>query len=282
MEFKFDDFSDGELSDWVNGLERPEEITGLDLSWADVTDISPLAALTELRSLNLLNNLDLMNIKPLERLSKLEALDLSGTLVKSIKPLSKLTKLRSLVLDCEELRDITPLEGLPLEYLDVSCDYKSLLPLKKLPELRRLRDLDIGDRLGDLEIIGTLTRLEELCLLQLRTQTVEPLSGLVNLKRLDLSSLCFGTRLDSLQALPDLEELDLSWTNDLELSPIKKFPKLRKLRLYSCALKSFETLFEFTNLEELDVRELQNTSEKDIALLREKLPHCNIITKGHL
>ncbi len=278
MKFKFDDFSDGELREWVNGLEHPEEITGLDLSWADVTDISPLAALTELRSLNLLNNLDLTDIKPLESLSKLETLNLSGTLVKSIKPLSKLSELRSLVLDCEKLRDITPLEGLPLEYLDVSCAYKSLHPLKKLPELRRLRNLDIGDRLEDLEIIGTLTQLEELCLLQLRTQTVAPLSGLMNLQRLDLSSLWFSTKLDPLAALPNLEDLNLSWTNGLELSPIKKFPKLRKLKLYSCALKSFETLFEFTNLEELDVRELQNISERDIALLREKLPDCNIIT----
>lgn len=278
MEFKFDDFSDGELRDWVNGLERPEEITGLDLSWADVTDISPLAALTELRSLNLLNNLDLTDIKPLERLRRLETLDLSGTSVRSVKPLSKLPELCSLVLDCEKLRDITPLEGLPLEYLDVSCAHKNLRPLKKLPELRRLRDLDVGDRLMDLEIIGTLTQLEELCLLQLRTQTIEPLNGLVNLQRLDLSSLWFSTKLDPLISLPDLEELDLSWTNGLELSPIKRFPKLRKLRLYSCALKSFEILFEFTNLEELDIRELQNTSKNQIALLREKLPDCNIIT----
>lgn len=278
MKFKFDDFSDGELREWINGLEHPDEITELDLSWSDVIDISPLAALTELRSLNLLNNLDLTDIKPLESLSKLETLNLSGTLVKSIKPLSKLSELRSLVLDCEKLRDITPLEGLPLEYLDVSCAYKSLHPLKKLPELRRLRNLDIGDRLEDLEIIGTLTQLEELCLLQLRTQTVAPLSGLMNLQRLDLSSLWFSTKLDPLISLPNLEDLNLSWTNGLELSPIKKFPKLRKLKLYSCALKSFETLFEFTNLEELDVRELQNISERDIALLREKLPDCNIIT----
>lgn len=278
MKFKFDDFSDGELREWINGLEHLDEITELDLSWSDVIDISPLAALTELRSLNLLNNLDLTDIKPLERLSKLETLDLSGTLVKSVKPLSKLSELRSLVLDCEKLRDIKPLEGLPLEYLDVSCAYKNLRPLKKLPELRRLRDLDIGDRLEDLEIIGTLTQLEELCLLQLRTQTVAPLNGLVNLRRLDLSSLWFSTKLDPLISLPNLEDLNLSWTNGLELSPIKKFPKLRKLKLYSCALKSFETLFEFTNLEELDVRELQNISERDIALLREKLPDCNIIT----
>lgn len=279
MKLKFDDITDSELRDRINGLEHPEEVTELDLSWADVTDISPLAKLTGLRSLNLLNNLDLTDIKPLERLSKLETLNLSGTSVRSVKPLSKLAKLRSLVLDCEELRDITPLEGLPLEYLDVSCAYKSLRPLKKLSELRRLRDLDIGDRLEELEIIGTLTRLEELCLLQLRTQTVEPLSGLVNLQRLDLSGLWFSTNLDPLISLPNLAELDLSWTNDLELSPIKMFPKLRKLRLYSCALKSFETLFEFTNLEELDVRELQNTSKNQIALLREKLPRCNIITE---
>lgn len=278
MKFKSNDFTDGELREWINGLEHPEKITELDLSWADITDIFPLAALTELRSLNLLNNLDLKDIKTLEKLRKLETLDLTGTLVKSVKPLSKLSKLRSLVLDCEKLRDITPLEGLPLECLDVSCAYKNLRTLKKLPELRRLRDLDIGDRLEDLEIIGTLTQLEELCLLQLRTQTVAPLNGLVNLRRLDLSSLWFDTKLDPLAALPNLEDLNLSWTNGLELSPIKTFPKLRKLRLYFCALKSFETLFEFTNLEELDVRELQNISEKDIALLREKLPNCNIIT----
>ena len=278
MKLKFDDFTDSGLREWISGLEQPEEITELDLAWSDVTDISPLAALTELRSLSLLNNLGLTDIKPLEKLRRLETLDLSGTSVKNIKALSKLSKLRLLVLDCEELRDISPLGGLPLEYLDVSCAYKSLKPLKKLPELRRLRDLDIGDRLEDLQIIGTLTQLEELSLLQLRTQTVAPLNGLMNLRKLDLSSLWFSTKLDPLAALPNLEDLNLSWTNDLELLPIKDFPKLRKVELYHCALKSFDVLFEFTSLEELDVRGLQNTSEKQIEILRQKLPNCRVIT----
>lgn len=127
IKFKSKDFNDGELRKWINGLEHPEEITEVDLSWADVTDISPLAALTELRSLNLLNNLDLTDITPLAKLSKLTDLNLSGTLVKNIKPLSALTELRSLILDCEELRDISPLEGLPIEYLDVSCAGSAIL-----------------------------------------------------------------------------------------------------------------------------------------------------------
>lgn len=277
MKFKSTDFTDGELRGWISGLKHPDEITELDLSWSDVTDISSLEKLTELHSLNLLNNLDLTDIKPLAKLTKLTELNLSGTLVKSVKPLSKLSELRSLVLDCEKVRDIKPLEGLPLEYLDVSGAYKSLEPLKKLPKLRRLRDLDISDSLDDLKLIGTLTQLEELCLLQLSTKTVQPLAELVNLKKLDLSSLWFSTKLDPLISLPNLEDINLSWTNDIELSPIKDFQKLRKLELCHCALKSIDVLFEFTNLEELDIRGLQNTSQKDICLLCEKIPKCSVI-----
>lgn len=276
MKFKSKDFNDEELREWINRLEHPEEITEVDLSWANVTDVSPLAVLTELRSLNLLNNLDLTDITPLAKLPKLVELNLSGTLVKSIKPLSALTELRSLVLDCEELRDISPLEGLPIEYLDVSCAYKSLMPLKKLPKLRGLRNLDVGDRLKDLEVIGSLTQLEDLCLLQLGTKTLLPLAGSVNLRRLDLSSLMFA-ELAPLSKLPRLEELILDWTNGLELSPLKDLPYLKKLSLRYASIRSLETLAEFDRLQELDLRKLQNISEKNKDFLREKLPGCNII-----
>lgn len=276
MKFKFDDLTDSGLRKWVSELDRPGEVTGLDLSWADITDISPLEALTELRSLDLLNNLDLTDITPLARLPKLADLNLSGTLVKNIKPLSALAELRSLILDCEKLRDITPIEGLPLEYLDVSCPYKSLAPLKKLPRLRRLRSLEVGNCLKDLEIIGSLTQLEDLCLLQLGTKTLSPLAGLVNLRRLDLSSLMF-TELAPLARLPRLEELILDWTHFLELSPLKSFPYLKKLSLQYACIRNFETLAELTGLLELDLRKLQNFGEKDKVFLIEKLPGCNIV-----
>lgn len=276
MKFKSKDINDGELREWINSLEHPEEITEVDFSWADVTNISPLAVLTELRSLNLLNNLDLTDITPLAKLPKLAELNLSGTLVKSVKPLSALTELRSLVLDCGELRDIAPLEGLPIEYLDVSCAYKSLMPLKKLPKLRGLRNLDVGDRLKDLEVIGSLTQLEDLCLLQLGTKTLLPLAELVNLQRLDLSSLMFA-ELAPLSKLPRLEELILDWTHFTELSPLKEFPALKRLSLRHACVSRFEPLAELTGLLELDLRMLQNISEKDRAFLMEKLPDCNII-----
>ena len=72
-------------------------ITELELRASQITDVTPLAQLTDLRMLGLgLNRIT--DLTPLAELTKLKTLWLSDNQIADIMPLAKLTKLRTLYL----------------------------------------------------------------------------------------------------------------------------------------------------------------------------------------
>ncbi len=77
-----------------------------------VTDISPLANLTNLVDLNI-HTQDISDLTPLSGLTALEELRLAGNSFTDISPLRGLTNLQYLELTGNKITDITPLSGLP-------------------------------------------------------------------------------------------------------------------------------------------------------------------------
>ena len=76
-----------------------------------ISDISPLAELTNLGWLILDNN-EISDISPLAGLTNLEQLDLQVNKISDISPLAGLTNLRWITLDNNNISDISPLAGL--------------------------------------------------------------------------------------------------------------------------------------------------------------------------
>jgi len=86
--------------EWVRkwlGRDFFAEVTGVELNFTEVSDVSPLAELTKLKQLYLYNT-QVSDVRPLAKLSKLEVLDLNGTQVSDVSPLAKLTNLEMLYL----------------------------------------------------------------------------------------------------------------------------------------------------------------------------------------
>ncbi|MDE0484095.1 MAG: leucine-rich repeat domain-containing protein [Candidatus Poribacteria bacterium] len=83
----------------LTGLEHATQLTLLDLEgyWADhnISDITPLAQLTQLRELNLSHN-NISDITPLAQLTQLRELDLSGNNISDLTPLAHLKNLGSI------------------------------------------------------------------------------------------------------------------------------------------------------------------------------------------
>jgi Leucine-rich repeat (LRR) protein len=91
--------------------------TVLHLTGREITDISPLAGLTNLEKLWLGGN-QISDISPLAGLTKLGLLELSYNWISDVSPLAGLTKLRELIIDDNEITDVSPLAGLTgLKYL---------------------------------------------------------------------------------------------------------------------------------------------------------------------
>jgi serine/threonine-protein kinase len=163
-----------------------------------IADLRPLQALTELRSLAHIGNIDgknkLVSLKPLEGM-----------------------RLTSLLLNSHlGLRDLTPLEGMPLTYLEVS--------FTSVADLSALRAMPLKS-------------------LNLHNCSVRTLSALEGLK---LESLTFGgwnSPLDDLTPLKGMRLTALAWYNCAveDLKPLEGMP-LQNLNLWDSKVKDLRPL----------------------------------------
>ncbi len=121
------------------GLEYGLNLEMVDIDGNQVSDLSPLAALTSLTRLRSSDN-QISDISPLASLTNLTGLDLGSNRISDISPLSGLANLTSLDLSSNQMSDISPLSGLTnLTSLDLSSNQVSdVSPLSGLTNLTRL------------------------------------------------------------------------------------------------------------------------------------------------
>jgi Leucine-rich repeat (LRR) protein len=142
-----------------------------------LTDISPLAELTNLQSLGLPNN-HITDLTPLAGLTNLRTLYLQDNRIADLTPLAGLTNLRTLYLQNNRIiTDITPLAGLTnLRVLWLSNNQiTDLTPLAGLTDLQRLY-LE-RNQITDISPLAGLTELQRLDLTQNRIADISPLEN---------------------------------------------------------------------------------------------------------
>lgn len=229
-------FSDADLiagKVWLKVLNRHRSLLSLDLSAAVITDLEPLASLTNLKTLEL-KGTSVKNLAPLTGLAELQVLNLGQTEVKDLTPLADLTNLKTLSLEHTDIKDLTPLAGLTnLKTLDVS--FTSVSDLTPLVTLANLQTLNVR---------GTLVK------------ELAPFTGFTNLRTLDLSY----TKLkdwDSLASLTGLQTLKLMGADVADLGPISNLTNLTTLDVGSTQVKDLTPLAELMNLKTLDVDSTQ-------------------------
>ena len=100
-----------QISD-ISPLASLSNLTKLNLGGNEISDISPLASLTNLGALDLVNN-QISEVSPLASLSNLASLNLRGNQISDISPLASLSNLTKLNLGGNQISDISPLASLP-------------------------------------------------------------------------------------------------------------------------------------------------------------------------
>ena len=161
------------------------KVTKLSLIGLGISDLSPLAALTNLRKLSLHQN-QISDLSPLSALTNLTILLLYGNKISDLSPLATLTNLTQLDLDLNQIRDLSPLSA--------------LTNLKNL-ELR-------NNQISDLSPLAALTNLTWLALSNNQIRDLSPLAALTKLRTLkirDCENITEGEVHKLQQALPDLE-----------------------------------------------------------------------------
>ncbi len=219
-----------------------------------VTDLSPLAKLTQLHTL-LLNPTSgrslLTDLTPLAGLTQLDTLNISDSWVEDLKPLSGLENLRVLNLDRTAVTDLSPIASLgKLEKLDLAnIEGLSNASIVVLSELPLLRDLDLSlTKVSDLTPLAGLRELTKLKLSGTEVSDLSPLSSLHKLESLSLAPKVAD--LGPLAGLANLRVLDVWGSEVTDLAPLTGL-KLVKLNLGSISPINIEVLGSLTELKEL-------------------------------
>lgn len=229
-----------------------------------LTDISPIADLTNLETLVLYNN-RISNLTPLSSLKNLKTLRLELNRISDLSPLSHLERLESLQIDDNQIADLSPLSRLErLRTLWISNNRVSdISPLKDLASLRDLylggnsikdlaplTQLSLSDLrldkngLSDITALRALnqktTALMTLDLSDNRIRDIEPIAHLERVSNLDLSDNQIS-ELDSLRN-QNLSHLDLRNNRITDISGLGRLPKLLSLDIRSNPIKDYGPL----------------------------------------
>ena len=202
-----------------------------------ITDISHLAALTNLTDLNLNFN-NVVDISPLAGLTRLNYLDLWGNEIEDLEPLRGLEDLFWMDLDDNEITDIEPLAGLT-----------SLLALHLT-----------GNRVQDLEPLSRLEGLDTLGLNANGITDIAHLAGLTDLRRLWLEENEISD-ISPLADLDGLELLHLGYNEVANISTLADLFRLGELQLQNNRIRDISPLADLRRLGYLD---LSNNDIRDI------------------
>ncbi|XP_056175762.1 putative disease resistance protein At4g19050 [Syzygium oleosum] len=208
-----------------------------------LTEVQNLSVLKKLEALDLsgCSELVLGQNESFKHMSHLMMLNLSETKVESLRSDCFPSSLRRLIMrNCTRLKDLPSLEALSnLEELDL-CGAESLSNIK-------------------VEFLQHSSKLRILNLSKIKFKKLPSVSHLTNLRELSLrGGFC---KVSDLEALKELEQLDLSETEVESLQFLETFSNLRRLLLRKCA--GLKDLKFFKSLRELEVLDLSGTNIED-------------------
>ena len=261
------------------------------LSNRDISDLSPLAALTAPESFTLSDN-RISDLSPLSELQTLTYLHLGNNEIRDLSPLRGLVALRSLYLDGNEIEDFSPLNSLrslttlslrdmeltktqlddlraALPGCSIYCDEESVveeLSLGGVDFKSDVTELDLGGKnLTDISVLAKCTKLTKLDLRDNKIRNLDALSGLAKLDWLCL----WNNEVEDIAALLPLSELrylDLDGNKVTNLAPLRSLENLEELWLSSNDPRNLNALSSLTQLRRLGLKSIELT-EEDVEVL---------------
>ena len=240
----------------LTGLEHATNLTTLNLygdrvegrliNSNSVSDISPVAGLTNLTSLDLGYN-SISDISLVAGLTHLTYLGLWGNNISDISPVVGLTDLTRLLLENNNISDISPvadLTQLDLLYLGGN----SITDISPVAGLTKLTNLDLsGNNISDISPVAGLTNLINLGLGKNSIKDLSPLTDLTELTGLYIG-INPASDLSPLAGLTNLEHLFLDANGISNLSPLAGLTKLIRLALNGNSISDLSALRGLTNL----------------------------------
>ncbi len=133
-------------------------LSSIEISDHQITNVKPLASLTNLSVLTLYRN-QIIDISPLKNLTKLTELYLSNNKIKDVKPIAELPNLIHLQLDANRIVDVKPLAKL-CSLTSLSLSKNQIVDVNPIAELHNLTFLTLSkNQIVDVNSIAELHNL---------------------------------------------------------------------------------------------------------------------------
>ena len=236
----------------LTGLQFATNLIRLNLRDNQISDLSPLAGLINLRELRLDHNFQPSDLSPLAGLINLEVLDFTFN-VSDLSPLAGLINLEYLHFTDTNVSDFSPLAGLiNLESLGFSRTpiISDISPLAGLVNLKFIGSW--GNAISDLSPLAGLTKLELINFCGGNISDLTPLAGLTGLKELYLARQEISD-ISLLANLTGLTRLDLHNNDISDISPLAKLTQLKWLELRATNISDISPLVNLTQLKWLNI-----------------------------
>jgi eukaryotic-like serine/threonine-protein kinase len=245
-------------------IGRDGGLLGLDLRKTPLVDLSPLRGLP--LGYVYLAGCRVTDLGPLAG-SPVTTLNISSTLVADISPLREMTALRNMTAHDGKFSDLSPLQDIPMEWMDISGSaVTDISPLRGKP----LRVLRLGyTKVSDLSPLAGLP-LRELECDAIPALDLSPLSQCPQLIYLKLSR----TGVQSLEVIRDLKlrYLYFDHTQVSDLTPLADMP-LNGIGFYNTPVTDVAPLLKYPTLTHIGLSE----SVKNVEVLR-ALPNLRRIS----
>lgn len=294
------DLSNGYIRD-LNGLQYFDNLEELDIANNEITDLSPIFGLRDLKKLDASGQY-ISNLGALASLGELTELQLADNELTTLSSLKKLTKLERLDVSGNEILVFGTAGTLQnLQYLNMADNPMKEIDLSGLLDLVNLTELNIsGCGLESLNGINTeklsvlnasnnkissveaLAKAESLVNLDLSYNAIteaEELKNCINLQQLSLEGNPLEG-LDGMEILASLLSVNLSYTNltEEDLGPMQNLKQLQTLDLSGNMIFGLSVLTDLEGLQEINVSntplnnaDIQELKEKEIAVINETI-----------
>ena len=273
--------SDNEITD-LNFLTPLTKLVSLDLSNNQITDISPLSGLTSLHTLHLDNNA-IKDFSPLYRLNGLTMLTISGIEVSQNQIKDLKTRLPGcLIYNDEASTDIVEItlggKTFKSDVTKLDLSDCSITDLSQLSVCKGLEELDLsGNYIKDISPLLDIPKLRILDLSNNMISDIRPLMSMNTIEHLNLA----GNKITSITALSELKQLKELVLSGNDIDGTQSLAKLSNLKILGLketgvSDSDLKKLYNLKSLASLSLENNPDITENGVNELKKKLPDCKI------
>ncbi|MBQ8760381.1 MAG: leucine-rich repeat domain-containing protein [Bacteroidales bacterium] len=209
-----------------------------------------LRIMTKITEVDVADNITITDLNPLAELSDLRSLNCSGTNVSDINPIRNLNKIKELDISNTKITDISN-----LKYANVvqifKADNNDIKDISVVAFFRDLNNLSLQNTdVYDVKSLEKCVNIRTLNLSSTQVNDLSPLKDLLTLHDLDISN-SFVNDLSPLQGLVNLYFLNLEGTPVTDLSPLSNLDRLNVINLSNTKVESLAALIDLPHLNKI-------------------------------